>query len=730
MIDQALMIELGLDPKLVKKGIDELTSLLKTLDKQRALSTSQADLEIFNKKIQIVQDEISKLKNFGLEDVGNDLAKGAKSARTALTSLSLVAQDLPFGFIGIQNNLPGVIQGFGNLTTKSGGVINAFKEIGSALLGSSGLFLAFSVVTSGVTFLIKEYGSLGAGIDALFGKTFNWTKALNDAQKAQKEFAEEAKSTNEIQNDAASNYAATALKLQTLSDIVLDAANSDRIRKNALEELKELDKERFKNFSLEKGALEGLKVAVDNYTQALIANSVAKEYEQEIGKTTKNYYDQLDVLLDLQKNLDNLNSTYPNLAENARIYNEQQKEIAKSRGTLFAPVRVGDIKITRDFTNAEKKLIEEFNQLTAAISNQDSVITNDLFPNLTKLQERFKEVTAAALEFYQPKPGKADTAAQKKRLKLEQENLKNFEALLKEIQKRRDAANQTELDSYLVTLDKRNEEIYKAGQKLNEDLLNLDKAGFKNSESAREAYRIRIAEINKKYDEEELKERAKILKAANKAELDAYLATLTDRDAELFKRALKFNDDIAAVRKAGFNDLTLIEEGYRADILKINEKYDKKQQKNFEDEQRRLKKQYEEIRNVLENVFFQPLTDLFENFLNTGKFTFEEFRKTVVANIKKIIAQLVASQLINTLAQLLTPGFAGTGSFFSNLLSGNVATNRQSSSGFQRVQSVAAPNIGGISGGLALTGGVSLVLRGSDLVGSINRTNAQIQRVG
>ena len=55
-------------------------------------------------------------------EAGEKIEQFAKKSRTALNSLSLVAQDLPFGFIGIQNNLPGVISSFGELTREAGGV--------------------------------------------------------------------------------------------------------------------------------------------------------------------------------------------------------------------------------------------------------------------------------------------------------------------------------------------------------------------------------------------------------------------------------------------------------------------------------------------------------------------------------------------------------------------------------------------------------------------------------
>ncbi len=68
----------------------------------------------------------------------------SKQSRTALTSLSLVLQDLPFGFIGIQNNLPGLIQGFNDLRAQTGSAKSAFSQLASSISGPAGLLLGYS----------------------------------------------------------------------------------------------------------------------------------------------------------------------------------------------------------------------------------------------------------------------------------------------------------------------------------------------------------------------------------------------------------------------------------------------------------------------------------------------------------------------------------------------------------------------------------------------------------
>ena len=94
-----------------------------------------------------------------------------KASQNSLTALSLTLQDLPFGFIGIQNNLPGIIQGFGQMNMEAKNGASVLSQLKGSLMGPGGIFLAFSAVTAIVTTLTMKYGGLGNAIDALFGKT-------------------------------------------------------------------------------------------------------------------------------------------------------------------------------------------------------------------------------------------------------------------------------------------------------------------------------------------------------------------------------------------------------------------------------------------------------------------------------------------------------------------------------------------------------------------------------
>jgi hypothetical protein len=198
MNTEQLYAELGLDITQFKKSLSTLKSDLKGLEKQRAATTAIADLDVLNRKIKIVSDEITKIKSQGL----NTVATTSKEARTAVTGLSLAIQDLPFGFVGVQNNLPGIIQGFGKLSTESKGLKGFFVSLGQSLKGPAGLYLGFSIVTSAVTVLAQKYGGLGNAIDALFGKQNKFRTELENANKAYQEFLKTQLSVEQVTNNA------------------------------------------------------------------------------------------------------------------------------------------------------------------------------------------------------------------------------------------------------------------------------------------------------------------------------------------------------------------------------------------------------------------------------------------------------------------------------------------------------------------------------------------------
>ena len=112
----------------------------------------------------------------------------------------------------------------------------------------------------------------------------------------------------------------------------------------------------------------------------------------------------------------------------------------------------------------------------------------------------------------------------------------------------------------------------------------------------------------------------------------------------------------------------------------------------------------------------------------TGKFGFKAFADAVLQQVKQLVAKLIATGIISLLANLVTGG-AASGIAGSGLI-GRIGADIFRGLGIGGGQ-VAAPSFAGVGGGeLGFGGSVSLTLRGSDLVGAINRTNTTISRVG
>ena len=235
----------------------------------------------------------------GLRDSGKKIDEFGKKVRTAsqgasvaLSNLARVAQDAPFGFIAIANNLDPLISSLGNLSKTTGGVGGALKALGTALIGPAGLALAFSAVSSGITFAIQKYGSLGAAIDALFGRTNSLSQIVRDAAKSYEEFNKSARTAADIAREEAAGLQGQIVKVQQLAVIVGDQTKSYNERNTALKDLKSISKDYFGDLRIEKGLVVGLTSAVAAYVEAQVLSAKAKGFEKALGETTVQISDQ------------------------------------------------------------------------------------------------------------------------------------------------------------------------------------------------------------------------------------------------------------------------------------------------------------------------------------------------------------------------------------------------------------------------------------------------------
>jgi hypothetical protein len=188
---------------------------------------------------------------------------------------------------------------------------------------------------------------------------------------------------------------------------------------------------------------------------------------------------------------------------------------------------------------------------------------------VSNVKELAKGVTKAVVDGYEAGT-KGFAEGSKRRTKLENEAYKKQQEELKkakekaaadalaqqkkeeeERKKALEAAQKVQIENYIATLAARDAEIYKAGQKLQEDLLILEKAGFKDRSGALEAHRIATDAINKKYDDEAAK-KAEEEKQKKKEEEAKAAEEAAKKAEEKLKKENKARDDSKSLLEADY----------------------------------------------------------------------------------------------------------------------------------------------------------------------------------
>jgi hypothetical protein len=239
MADQNIKVNINLD----------LTEFNKN-----AKAMSEALSKVLGKDVKMFTSEVTKA-----EAAINGAEKAMKGATAAAiktggsvknsniqwNNLALIVQDLPFGFRGIQNNLP---------------------ALGQSIAGFAGpAMFAFSALIAAIT--AYDMGIFGA------------TSKTNDFKKALKETNDEIRNTVNYTNSEVSN-------LKGLVDVMLDVNTTESIRNKALKEAKEaiteVDEAQGKKIKTIGDAI----VAINLYTEAIQQQQLQEVIGKRIAEIT------------------------------------------------------------------------------------------------------------------------------------------------------------------------------------------------------------------------------------------------------------------------------------------------------------------------------------------------------------------------------------------------------------------------------------------------------------
>jgi hypothetical protein len=619
-MNEDFIFRLGADVSSFTKSITEVE---KELDSARKAIKGALgdDLVKGNQYVQDLEQSLKNLRSVGVQVPGaakaateiKNIAPAAQKAQNTLTGLSGVVRDLPFGFIAIQNNLPILTDQFGALSKESGGIKNAFKALGSTLLGPAGAAFAIGAVISGITALVQKYGSLSSAISEVLV-----------LQKSQKDL------TNELNTSIGKTVGEAQAEITTLNNLtnILTNTNSTLNQRNgAYEELNQKYPGLLSNLSKEEIASGKVNSVIAGrialFAKEIELNGKRKALEGLIAKEAEKSYTSLSQLAN-QSFLDGLTAELQGvlLGFNAGTAGLQ----------VFAQQTQNGAKATQFFEGVLKGVQGELSETEGAIKT------------LTDAEKKRKEEEKKAAEEAAKRAAKAKA------------------------EKDKQIAQQKALNA---AIERETEAAMKA-----------------NVEANKRAAATKAEQL----ESQALKNRTEQLKRVAIAEKEALTAFQQRQQAEM-----TFGLETMPLLP-GFKDLA-------PKLVK-----DINTQAGLE---------------LLENTFFNPVQTLFSDLISGADNAFKAFAKAVLNAINQIVAKIIATGIIKLIAMIASPaGFAGSGGF-AGLLKGI-----GSALGFS-IGGVANPNFGGVtSGGMAMSGAVNVVLRGQDLVGSLNRTNAQINRVG
>ena len=265
-----LEVEFGADISQLKSKLAEAQVLLENLKKQKSADFKLGlDTVNLQKQINDAKANISSLtKQINTNSSAFDThSKAASNGGNTLMQFSRIAQDAPYGIIGIGNNLTATAESFSYLAKSSGGAGNALKSIGTSIMGTGGVLLAVSLATAAFTYMSQNGLSLGDVINKLRGNFDEFTSSMQEANA-----------------EAAKNSAEEVSSLNALASVSQDVSLSMRDRMTAVNELQSTYPAYFGNLTKEQILNGDLKGIIDSVTDALLAKAKAAAYSSRISK--------------------------------------------------------------------------------------------------------------------------------------------------------------------------------------------------------------------------------------------------------------------------------------------------------------------------------------------------------------------------------------------------------------------------------------------------------------
>jgi len=266
-----LEVQIGADKTEFDKKIKEIEFDIKELSKAKldrlklGLDTTEINAQIKDAKNNLTQLKTAVKDTGGV--IGGQFKQQTANGSNALLQFSRIAQDAPFGIIGIGNNLTATAEAFSSLKNQTGSTGGALKALGASLAGSGGILLGISLLTTGFTLLSQSGMSVSDIIDRITGKLDKFGQELNA-----------------IRVQAAKNSSQEIAGVKALVSVAQDDIKSRKDRLIAVQELQDKYPAYFGNLSKEKILNGDLTSVTKELTKAIIARAEATAITDKIGE--------------------------------------------------------------------------------------------------------------------------------------------------------------------------------------------------------------------------------------------------------------------------------------------------------------------------------------------------------------------------------------------------------------------------------------------------------------
>jgi len=332
--NQMVKIEFDFDLGNVPASAKKFAEYLKGIE--GGSKEAQAQLKQLGNEIDKTSDKMNKS--------GNTL----KKTNQQYMNLALVIQDLPYGFRGIQNNLPALLGGIAG--------------VGGAA------YLAFSAIIAGLTFWDEHNRKVTAS----------------------------AKKLKEQEDEVVKGVSNEAVKVNELI-AVLENENETRDRKKrAIKELQSINPDIFRDLKLEGTTVDGLNTYYNKYIDNLKNVILLKQYEKDLEAIIKAELKsgaplQIAKQKELKNSADLLNINNKAIGDN----------IAASKGLTLKDTKV--INSINAYNNAQKQkidLLDKIKKISPAVALGGGKDESAAKASKQKVSKNQEELARAIFNYY------------------------------------------------------------------------------------------------------------------------------------------------------------------------------------------------------------------------------------------------------------------------------------------------------------------------------------------